>query len=122
MKKIVIVSLLALASSSVLAAVACDAQSPPVGTTVPGSPTNFVRADFKPQCSANTHVVYTDDAAAQKLYGGSASVKGKSYYGGSTNGGAIQKVGDCTGGSCGSNAAASAALGSEAAVNYGSSS
>jgi hypothetical protein len=122
MKKIIIVSVLALASSSVFAATACGAASPPVGTLVPGSATNFVRSDFTPQCSANTHVVYTDDATAQKLYGGSASVKGKSYYGGSTNGGAIQKVGDCSGGSCGSNAATSAGTGMTTADTYGSSS
>jgi len=120
MKNILIVSLLSLATSSVFAAAACTGTAGS-GTLVPGSATNFVRADFTPQCSANTQVVYTDDAAAQKLYGGSASVKGKSYYGASTNGGAVKKVGDCAGGSCGSSAAASAALGEADAVNYGSS-
>ncbi len=122
MKKMIFVSLLALASSSVFAADACTGASPPVGTAIPGSATNFVRVGFTPQCSANTYVKYTDDAATQKLYGGAASGKGKSIYSASTAGGAVQKSGDCPNGSCGGAAAATRANeGMTTAATYGSS-
>ena len=122
MKKIILASLLALTGSVAMAATACSAG---VSTAVPGSTdgSTFVRVGFSAACSANSIVVYTDSAANQKVYGGAVSVKGASYYGGSTLGGAIQRVGACTNNSCGGTEGTSkAAAGMTAADAYGASS
>lgn len=118
MNKIIFASLLLLVGSSAYAATACDGTA--TRQTVTGSASNFVRVTFNPVCSANTQVVYTDDAANQKLYGGAASTKGASYFGGSTLGGAILRVGACTNNTCGGTVAATkAGDGMTAANAYG---
>lgn len=124
MKKIILASLLAMTGSVVFAATACDSGT---STTVTGDTTGatkYVRVSFKPVCSANSAVVYTDDVGAQKLYGGSASVKGASYFGGSTAGGAVKRVGACgANNTCGSAALAThAPAGQTAAEAFGASS
>ena len=117
MKKILFASLIMLVGSSVYAADACNAGT---RTAVPGAVTNFVRVGFNPVCSANSVVVYTDSAADQKLYGGASSVKGASYFGASTLGGAVQRINYCTNNSCGGTEAADkAAAAMTAASAYG---
>ncbi len=107
MKKIILASLLVLLGSSVYAADACI----PGGARqlVPGSATSFIREGFNPVCSSNTTMVYTDDAANQKLIGGSASIKGSTSFAGSTLGGAVKSAVDCTNKSCGGTQAATQA-------------
>lgn len=117
MKKILVLASLAALSSGVFAATACSGGT---ATNVTGATdgSKFVRTTFAPSCSPNTEVVYTDDGG--KVYGGSASIKGKAYFGASTNGGAVQKVGDCSGsGACGTTASAAAGSGMAAASTYG---
>ena len=118
MKKILLGSLLLLIGSSAYATIACTHGAAP--TVVSGVVGNFVINDFMPSCSANTDMVYTDAANTQKLYGGAASNKGASYFGGSTLGGTIAPVGKCTNSTCGGGESATAAgLGMAAALNYG---
>jgi hypothetical protein len=122
MKKIILASLLALTGSVAFAqTTACSAGS---ATAIGSSTTQFIRVGFTPVCSANSVVRFTDDAVLQRVYGGAASGKGANYYGGSTLGGAIQRVGACAGGSCGgvTGATTSADLGHAEAINYGVSS
>lgn len=120
MKKIILASLLCVVSSAGFAANACVGG---VATAVPEAAdgTKFVRTQFSPVCSPNTTMVYTDNGA--KVYGGAASVKGATYYGASTEGGTVKKVGECANKNCGGQAAATgAAAGMADAETYGSSS
>lgn len=120
MKKIILAAILMASGSAAYALDACVAGT---ATPVTGSATSFVRVTFTPVCSANSVVQYTDDANNQRVYGGSASSKGASYFGGSTLGGAIQRVGDCTNKSCGGTETATrAGAGMTAAQAYGMSS
>jgi len=115
MRKILVLASLAAMSSSVFATDACVSGTV---SNVTGSSTNFVRTTFAPSCSPATIVVYTDNGGS--LYGGSASTKGKAYFGASTNGGAVLKVGDCSGsGACATAATAGASSGMAAASTYG---
>jgi len=121
MKKIILASLLAAtASVSFAQSTACSSGT---ASAVPGATDNtlYIRNGFTPVCSANSVVRYTDSVANQKLYAGSASVKGASYFGGSTLGGSIQKAGSCTNNACGANAQTHADQGVTAADAYGSS-
>ena len=63
------------------------------------SPTDFVKVAFTPKCSANVFLVGNDRSAV--LYTvGSASIKGKSNFGGSSAGGAVARIGDCAAAQC----------------------
>lgn len=54
----------------------------------------FVKVGFTPKCSANVFLTGNDQSPV--LYTvGSASVKGKSYFEGSSVGGSVRRVGDC---------------------------
>jgi hypothetical protein len=104
------------------AATACSAGA---ATLIPGATDNtlYIRSGFKPVCSANSVVRYTDSVAAQKLTAGAASVKGASYFGGSTLGGAIQRAGACALNTCGGTEAQTKAdVGMTDADAYGASS
>src|ERR1035437_10193225 len=105
MKKILLASLLVIGSSA-YAAPACTLG---VSTSVAGADTSFIKVPFNSVCLANVTMTYTDDATNQKLYAGSASNKGASYYGASTLGGAVARVDKCTNNSCAGEAAAKAA-------------
>jgi hypothetical protein len=124
MKKIILASLLMVSVSTAFAQAASTACSSGTASTVPGATDNtlYIRSAFKPVCSANSIVRFTDSVAAQKMTAGSASVKGASYFGGSTQGGAIQRAGGCPNAACGAVAEAQADLGMTAADAYGASS
>jgi hypothetical protein len=124
MKKIILASLLMVSVSTAFAQAVTTACSSGTATTVPGATDNtlYIRSGFKPVCSANSVVRFLDDVTAQKMTAGSASVKGASYFGGSTQGGAIQRAGGCPNAACGSVAEAQADLGVTAAATYGASS
>ncbi len=59
------------------------------GTAISGGITSdgFIRASFTPKCSANVYVSVLDSTASFSVK--SASAKGKSYFGGSTEGGSV---------------------------------
>jgi hypothetical protein len=116
MKKIILASLLSMLASS---AFATDGCVDGVSQNVPVTGSSFIRVAFNTVCSQNVTLVYTDDSANQKVYGGSASKKGAGYFGASTLGGAVVRVGACTNNSCAAEAPAKALLGSNAAQAYG---
>lgn len=126
MKKIILASLLMMFGSAAFAQAASSACSTGTASTIPGDNTGtlYIRIPFKPVCSANSVVRFTDNVASQKLIAGAASVKGASYFGGSTQGGAIQRAGGCPNAACGDATAAAtqADLGMTAADAYGASS
>jgi hypothetical protein len=126
MKKIILASLLMMTGSVAFAQAAATACSTGTASSIPGdnSGATYIRVAFKPVCSANSVVRFTDSVTSQKLYGGSASVKGASYFGGSTQGGAIQRAGGCANAACGdaTAAAANADTGMGIADGYGASS
>ncbi|MCM8621629.1 MAG: hypothetical protein NFW16_07785 [Candidatus Accumulibacter sp.] len=63
------------------------------------SQTDFVKVPFTPKCSANVFLVGNDRSAT--LYTvGSASIKGKSSFGGSSAGGGVVRIGDCAASPC----------------------
>lgn len=67
--------------------------------TAAAAPTDFVKVAFTPKCSANVFLVGNDRSAV--LYTvGSASIKGKSNFGGSSAGGAVARIGDCAAAQC----------------------
>jgi hypothetical protein len=90
MKKIVLAVVLAGCSYGAMAAVACAVGT---ATGVATSTTNFIKNAITPRCSANTYVNYTDGTT--KVDVGSASLKGKNYFGGSSEGGAVTARGQC---------------------------
>ena len=59
----------------------------------------FIKTDFKMKCSANVFLVYDEFATYVSV--GAASKKGKTNFGGTSEGGAVAKIPgstDCTGG------------------------
>ena len=72
-------------------ATAGDGLAPASGT----AGTHFMMVAIKPKCSANTNVAGTDGASGAWYAVGANSVKGKTSFGGHTNGGAVAKTGDC---------------------------
>ena len=106
MKKIIIALALAACSSvSMAATTACNVG---IQQNVPGATdgSKFVRVQFAPTCSTNTYMTVDDDGT--KVWGASASVKGQSVFGGSTNGGSVGNMGPCNSGkACGPTNAAS---------------
>lgn len=55
----------------------------------------FIKNAIIPRCSANTYVNFTETTTSIAV--GSASKKGKKYFGGSSEGGAVTSKGDCSG-------------------------
>lgn len=110
MKKLIIALALAACGSVSMAAVTtvCNVG---IQTNVPGATdgTLFVHTTFAPTCSTNTVMLLDDDGT--KVWGASASIKGQSIFGGSTNGGSVGNLGQCNGGkACGAAAATATAV------------
>lgn len=110
MKKLIIALALGACTSGAMAATTdvCAAGTPSnvVGAT---DGTKFVRVTFAPTCSTNTVMVGDDDGT--KYWGTSASVKGQSIFGASTNGGSVPNMGQCNSGkACGATAATRTAI------------
>jgi len=59
----------------------------------------FVKRNFAAQCSANVTLGYSQNATALAVASGSA--KGKTYYHGSSEGGAVTRESDCAATGCG---------------------
>ena len=59
----------------------------------------FVKRNFAAQCSANVNLGYSQSATALAVASG--SVKGKTYYHGSSEGGAVTRESDCAATGCG---------------------
>ena len=96
MKNVVMASVLAISavtSMSANAATVCTGGVAGSGASF-ASGTNFVKAAFTTKCSANVFLDGTETSATLFKVG-SASIKGKKYYGGSTAGGAVTALGDC---------------------------
>lgn len=106
MKKILastalIAGLLGSGSAFAVATVICPAIA---GSTAaaPGLPpvagtagTHYMTRAIAPKCSANTNVTGEDGTAGAWYAVGANSVKGKTNFGGHTNGGAVAKTVDC---------------------------
>jgi hypothetical protein len=110
MKKIIIALALA-ACGSVAMAATTDVCVAGTVTNIAGATdgSRFVRTLFAPTCGGNTVIVADDDGT--KFWGTSASVKGQSMFGGSTNGGAVGNLGACNSGkACGTTAATKTAI------------
>lgn len=112
MKKTLIALAFGLCSSFAMAAptLVCNNSSTP-SANVPGATDGslFVRVTFAPTCSTNTVLVQDDDGT--KVWAGSASSKGQSLFGGSTNGGSVGNMGQCNSGkACGTAGATKTAV------------
>lgn len=59
----------------------------------------FLKRNFTAQCSSNVVLGYSQNGTALAV--ASASSKGKTYYHGSTNGGAVTRESDCASSGCG---------------------
>lgn len=107
MKQIILGSVLAIAAATSISAhaavssicsgnaVAADGQS----VTAATDGTTFVRVGFVPKCSSNV-ILYGDDNSPTVYRVGSASIKGKKTFNGSTVGGSVAVSGDCTASGC----------------------
>jgi hypothetical protein len=102
MKKVILGSVFAVVAAVSVSANAaetkfCDGGGAGNGLApAPAATTNFVKIAFTPKCSANVYLVGNDRSAT--LYTvGSSSIKGKSFFGGSSAGGAVGNLGECTG-------------------------
>lgn len=101
MKKIVLASVFAANVIAAFPAIAAGSQTFCNGgaagnglVAATASQTDFVKVPFTPKCSANVFLVGNDRSAT--LYTvGSASIKGKSNFGGSSAGGGVIRIGDC---------------------------
>jgi len=94
MKKIVMAALLVGCSYGAMAATAACAVGTSTAVAQPAAgSTNFIKNGITPRCSANTYVNFTDGST--RIDVGSASAKGKNYFGGSSEGGAVTSRGLC---------------------------
>jgi hypothetical protein len=106
MKNIILASVLAVTAVTTLDANAastafCNAANVAGDATAAaaaGGTSSFIKVAFTPKCSANVFLNGNDESALLFRIG-SASNKGKSYFGGSSSGGAVARQGDC-GGTC----------------------
>ena len=101
MKSVIMGSVLAVAAVTSLSANAavsiCNGGAATNGAGVTAG-TGFVKVAFTPKCSANV-ILYGDDVSATVYKVGSASVKGKTVFVGSSLGGSVGKA-DGAGGTC----------------------
>lgn len=99
MKNVIMGSVLAVAAISSLSANAaniCTGGGASDGAGVTAGTDAFVKVTFTPKCSAN--VFLNGDDVSPTIYKvGAASVKGKTIFAGSSLGGAVGNVGDCSG-------------------------
>ncbi len=58
----------------------------------------FIKSDFTMKCSANVFLGYDETATYVSV--GAASVKGKNQFGGTSEGGSVKQIGECSGGKC----------------------
>jgi len=98
MKNVVMGSVLAIAavtSLSANAAAVCSGSVAGNGAAF-SSGTSFVKVAFTPKCSAN---VFLDgeETSPTVFRVGSGSLKGKTRFGGSSVGGSVGNMGECTG-------------------------
>lgn len=109
MKKIALAMVLAGFSFGAMAAATGDACTGTAAGTATGAPgTNeFIKAEFTPKCSANTFVSFSQTATAIGV--GSASIKGKNRFGGSSEGGGVTQRGACSASPCAQGDASGAA-------------
>ena len=102
MKNVVMASVLAISAVTSMSANAanvavCSGGAAGSGASfASGGSTSFVKTEFTTKCSANVFMD-ADDRTATLFTVGSASIKGKKYYGGSTAGGAVTALGECAG-------------------------
>jgi hypothetical protein len=104
MKSVIMGSVLAVAAVSSLSANAaavsiCTGGAATNGALVTSGATQFVKVPFTPKCSANV-ILYGDDVSATVYKVGSASVKGKTVFAGSSLGGAVGNVATCGASPC----------------------
>ena len=102
MKSVIMGSVLAVAAVTSISANAavsiCNGGAATNGAGVTAG-TGFVKVAFTPKCSANV-ILYGDDVSATVYKVGSASVKGKTVFAGSSLGGAVGNVGVCGASPC----------------------
>lgn len=94
-KQILAVLFLGLMSGASYASTACSAGT---ATEVTGADDKFVRTNFKPKCSANTKVDYTDQTSSIAVAG--ISVKGGNSFKANSAGGSVLPHEKCTGKVC----------------------
>ena len=102
MKNIILGSVLAVAAVTSLSANAvtiCAGVEAKDGAAVSSVATGFVKVGFTPKCSANVFLDGNDKSST--VYNvSSGSAKGKKVFAGSTVGGAVSVVGDCSSAGC----------------------
>lgn len=104
MKNIILASVFALTAVTTFDAQAVSTSNVCAGGAVAGNgnPVNgdssatdrFVKVGFTPKCSANVFLAANDESALLFRVG-AASAKGKAFFGGSSVGGAVTRVGEC---------------------------
>ena len=98
MKNIILGSVLTIAAvTSITAQAEAFCAGGPAGAstvTAAAADTSFVKVAFTPKCSANVFL-QGDDRSATVYTVGAASVKGKTYFGGTSEGGSVGNVGEC---------------------------
>ena len=104
MKKIILTAVTVAAAAAsmnaqaVTAVVCSGGVSPQTVTSVASAATSFIKTGFTPKCSANVILHYDDQTTFMRV--GSASVKGKNAFGGSTMGGAVSANASCAATGC----------------------
>lgn len=96
MKKTLALCLCLMAPAAFAQTAACAGTGS--ASTITGAAGNFVLNSFTPKCSANTHVLYQQNAIAFAAAGGSS--KGKNVFGGTSAGGQVTVVGACASTGC----------------------
>jgi len=99
MKKIILGSVLAVAAVTSIPAHAvsfCSGGVAKDGAAATAADTAFVKVAFTPKCSANVFLNGNDRSATVYTVG-SASIKGKTRFSGSSVGGAVGNAGLCSG-------------------------
>jgi hypothetical protein len=114
MKNVIIGSVLAVAAVTSLSANAatvavCSGGIAGEGKSFSGNTATdaFVKVNFTPKCSANV-LLAAEETSATLFKVGSASIKGKTMFAGSTAGGAVGNVGACEKDPCASGSEAKA--------------
>ena len=93
-KTILTMALFAFSTVAMAQTTVCSASGTPAANVIGATDGSlFVRATFAPTCSPNTVMQYQQDTG--KLWAASASVKGQTFYGASTNGGSVGSLGAC---------------------------
>lgn len=102
MKKILALAVLAISPLLASAAASDDVCDGTTAKKVPitAGTSEFIKRDFNAQCSANVGLSYAQNATVIAV--AAASAKGKTYFSGSSEGGAVTKDGttDCPNSGC----------------------